>query len=97
MKKKFKSSYLKDLGLPNECLQGVIHENEITDSSRWSLGYRVVFSFPDQNDGTAWEAFYSAGATEYQDESPWEYDDEVECTLVRKVPVTIEVWDEVDE
>lgn len=103
MKKDFDTSYLKHFELPYECydpdakLHGVIHEDNIIDNSRWSITHRVVFSFPGQDDGTAWEAFYSSAATEYQDEAPWEYDNKVKCTLVRKMPVTVEEWCEVDE
>jgi hypothetical protein len=37
-------------------------------------------------------ANYSVGATEMQDESPWENEEEVECTEVELVEQTIKVW-----
>jgi len=52
--------------------------NVITDTTRWSIQYRFVF----RHEGRIYETEYSCGATEYQDEGPWEYDEEVECSEV---------------
>ena len=103
MKKDFDVSYLKKFELPYECydpdthVHGAIHEDEPIDSRRWSITHRIVFSLPGQDDGTAWQTTYSVGATECQEESPWEYNDKVTCRLVRLQPVTVEMWKEVDE
>jgi hypothetical protein len=59
--------------------------DEITDHSRWSIHHRIVVRI----NGRLFESHYSVGATEYQDESPWEYDNEVEFTEVIPKEVTI--------
>lgn len=59
--------------------------NEIVDTSRWSIHYTLVFSY----DGKFYQTQYSRGATESQDESPFEYDaDMIECSEVVPVEVT---------
>lgn len=74
---------------------GEIILNEMIDHSRWSVHHRLIFKFEDKY----WETSYSVGATESQDESPWEYDDDViKCKQVEPkavqtiqyVPVTRE-------
>jgi len=52
-----------------------IVSNKIISSTRWSLQYELVFN----HEGKLWITFYSRGATEMQDESPWEYEAEVTC------------------
>ncbi|KXZ22393.1 hypothetical protein P4T89_12745 [Bacillus nakamurai] len=61
---------------------------EITGISRWSVNYRIVFPYQ----GRFYETFYSRGATEIQDESPWEYDDQVECYEVELKEVKVKKW-----
>lgn len=71
-----------------EWLQGLVwkdHEeaeivvNEIEDHSRWSIRYELVFKYKDKY----YTTYYCIGATEYQDEQPFEYEnDEIECTEV---------------
>jgi hypothetical protein len=65
-----------------------IYLDEITDHSRWSVGHRIVFQYDDK----VYEAYYGVGATESQDESPWEYEDEIECTEVEEVEVVVKKW-----
>ena len=46
---------------------------------RWSIYYKMVFSY----DGKYFMTKYSRGATEMQDEEPFEYDgDEIDCIEV---------------
>lgn len=52
--------------------------DDVTGTGRWSLYHRLVFKYKD----VYYETGYSVGATEYQDEGPWEYEDQVECTVV---------------
>ena len=60
--------------------------NEQTDTSRWSIHYSFVFKFEDKFYWTP----YSRGATEQQDEQPFEYeDDEIECAEVWPFDVTV--------
>lgn len=66
--------------------------DKVEDTSRWSVHYRLVFRLPDMPEGFAWETGYSVGATESQDETPWQDEDNVECTLVRQVPKTVIKW-----
>jgi len=65
-----------------------IVSNEITDHGRWSVTHEIVF----KKDGKLYRTYYSVGATESQDEAPWEYDDEVECTEVVAQEKTITVY-----
>ena len=62
-----------------------VEANEQIDSNRWSSIHQLVVR--DKN-GKFWAATYRKGLTENQDESPFEYDGEVEFREVEKVPVT---------
>ena len=65
-----------------------ILENEIQDSSRWSIHYNLIFK--EWETGKIYETYYSVGATEYQEESPFEYEgDEIEVTEVEPYEVTV--------
>jgi hypothetical protein len=65
-------------------------EDKITYTSRWSIHYRLVF----KHDGKFYLTSYSVGATESQDESPFEYSpDEVECKEVFPVEKTVIVYE----
>lgn len=83
MKKKFSVEYLKEKDLPYSAI-----EETLIDNSRWSLYYEIIF----EDGGKYWQTGYSCGATECQDEAPWEYETEVECVEVVKKPVTKEEW-----
>lgn len=48
-------------------------EKEILSTSRWSINSRIVVK--RKSDGLFFESTYSEGATEQQDESPYEYGD----------------------
>lgn len=81
---------LREYGLPSDGYDGVeIIKDTITDNSRWSIFHAITFRWID---GKTYRAYYSVGATEQQDESPWEYDKEVECEEVAEVPVTTTQW-----
>lgn len=70
MKISLDKNYMVDnLDLPDSAIL-----DEITDQSRWSVHHRIIFPYQ----GKFYEAYYSEGATEMQDESAWEYDDTVE-------------------
>ncbi len=74
-------------GDPPETMK-VIRE-ELVDTGRWSVKYRLVFKFGEN----FYQTRYSRGATEYQDESPFEYDnDEIECEQVYPVEERIIVY-----
>lgn len=71
--------------------EGVILSDKVTDNSRWSIHHELIF----QLDGKTYQTTYSVGATESQDERPWDYDDEVTCTEVRPVRKEVVVWEPV--
>lgn len=56
--------------------------DRIIGTRRWSLTHEFIF----RHEGKLYRAIYSAGATENQDETPFECQDEVECKEVREVP-----------
>jgi hypothetical protein len=65
----------------------------IIDQTRWSIVHEIVFKSPDLPDGYGWETSYSVGATESQDEGPWDNDDDpIKCTLVRLGKATVDAW-----
>ncbi len=68
---KFSKEFLIDtLGDENDVV------NKICDTSRWSVQYSRIF----KHNGNFYSAPYQIGATEQQDESAYEYDnDEIEC------------------
>ena len=85
MKMKFKKEFLQDVIDDDD----VIVLNEIIDRSRWSVQYRTVFPY----DGKFYETYYSVGATEYQEEHPYEFDpEEIECREVIPTEVTSIVY-----
>jgi hypothetical protein len=62
-----------------------IMENRMVDRDRWSIHHELVFKFEDK----FYLAPYSVGATEYQDESPWQHESEfVQCYEVEQRPIT---------
>jgi hypothetical protein len=64
--------------------------DKITDTTRWSNHYYCVFKLGDKYYST----HYSEGATEMQDESPYEYDGEwVEVDEVKPVEKTVVVYE----
>lgn len=65
--------------------------NEIFDTSRWSTHHSLIF----KKDGRYYRTSYSRGATEQQDEGPWEYEDQVECVEVEPYEKTVIEYREV--
>jgi hypothetical protein len=70
---------------------GEVIEDKIIDTTRWSEIHDIVFLYK----GKHYAAGYSCGLTEMQDESPWEYEEEVECHEVKKIERVVEVWKRV--
>jgi hypothetical protein len=75
---------LEELGLPDSAIK-----NTITSTSRWSENHEIIFA----HDGKFYRTYYSCGLTEYQDESPWEYEEEVECTEVELKEKLVKLWE----
>lgn len=69
-------------------------EEWVTSTSRWSIHYDVVFK--DLETNKHYLSYYSVGATEYQDEEPYEFEsDEVKCKEVVLKEVVVSKWIEV--
>jgi hypothetical protein len=71
--------------LTKEAAQDILWENEgeivrdiITGKSRWSIRHELIFKLNDKYYRTT----YQEGATEYQDEQPWQYETEIKCIEV---------------
>lgn len=86
---KFKKETLQDL--VGDAVDGYeIIYDKIDGNSRWSIIHEMVFKF----DGKFYMTSYSVGATECQDESPYEFDDdEIECKEVFQKQKTITVYE----
>jgi hypothetical protein len=64
--------------------------DKILENTRWSIVHQIIFKHGEQ----FWRTTYRVGATEYQDERPWEHDgDQVSCTEVVPVEKTIIVYE----
>lgn len=88
-KKVFSKDYLKNkFDLPAN-----IVVDKIIDATRWSIVHEIVF----EDNGKFYQTTYSEGATEMQLESPWEYENEVECTEVELREVKVKKWIPVKE
>jgi len=88
--RKFPKEFLRDIIWEEESefedKVGIQVKNEITDTGRWSVYHELVFSYDEK----FYAVNYSVGATEIQDERPFEYEgDEVECFEVAPKPVTV--------
>lgn len=89
-KKVFSKDYLKDeLNLPYD--NAIV--DRIIDTTRWSIIHEIVF----EDNGKFYQTIYSEGATEMQDERPWEYEDEIECTEVELREVKLKKWVPVED
>jgi len=65
---------------------------EIIDTRRWSIDYYLVFKHDEKFYGVS----FSRGATEQQDERPFEYEpNEIECQELRAVEKTVIVYEPV--
>jgi hypothetical protein len=65
-------------------------QESIEGTSRWSVHYEIVVR--RLSDGKFFKSNYSVGATEMQDESPYEYDEYAIFTEVIPVEKTIIVY-----
>ena len=90
---KFKKQDLQDMAYDED---GPLRKitSRVTDTSRWSINYEVIFR--DDATGKHYKSFYSVGATEQQGEEAYEYaDEEEECFEVELKKVITEVWEEI--
>lgn len=87
---KFSSEDLLEIVSGGSVADLTLISDEIWDKSRWSIIHRIIF----QHGNRYFSTTYSVGATESQDESPFEYaDDEVECEEVIPVEKTVIVYE----
>lgn len=85
IEKQFDRDYLKwELDLPFSAI-----EDNVIGNSRWSIYHEIVFQ---DRDGKFYQTCYSVGATEYQEEGPWDDEPVVVCTQVEKREVVVEKW-----
>ncbi len=85
---KFTKEYLLEEAMDSPVL------DEMIDRSRWSIHYRLIF----EHEGKFYETDYSTGASEQQDEYPfqdYEDGDEIECEEVEQVEQIVKVWQKV--
>ena len=82
---KFKKAFLRNDG-------GDTVYDRIIGHRRWSLDYERVFAY----EGRFYLTVYSVGATERQEERPYEYEgNEIECVEVFPREKTITVYEPV--
>lgn len=78
------SRFLKEeLDLPYSAI-----EDNVIGNDRWSVHHCIIFEY----NGKYYRAYYSEGATELQDECPWEYEDVVSCEEVELREVSVKQW-----
>jgi hypothetical protein len=69
----------------------------IVSHGRWSVGYKLIFRIVE-DPVRYYSVLYSIGATESQDEGPFEYDkDPILCHEVVPVEETVIVYKEIRE
>lgn len=88
--RKFPKEFLKEVLEEEEAefegKEGLKVRDEISDTGRWSVHYELIFSYDER----FYAVNYSTGATEMQDEYPFDNEgDEVECYEVAPKPVTV--------
>lgn len=89
----FKKAELQEL-LDGETEALEVVTDTITGKSRWSIHHALVFR--EKATGRCFRVGYSEGATEQQDESPFEHEaDEIKAVEVRAVEKTVTVYEPV--
>jgi len=68
--------------------EGELIEERITGTSRWSVNKSAIILYQDKY----WKVQYSIGATEQQDERPFEDVQYAKFVEVERVPVTTYAW-----
>lgn len=69
-------------------------KERLVDTSRWSKIYTRIYQ--DLNTGKFYQTQFSVGATEQQDERPYEYDgDFIEFQEVKAVQKTITIYEAI--
>ena len=89
----FKKQDLKDMAWGDHDPERFeVVKRELVDTTRWSHHYEMVFRFEEK----LYITHYSVGATECQDEEPYEFEnDEIECVEVEAFHKTVLDYREV--
>lgn len=92
---KFKREFMQRLAYddiyPKEA---EVIENKIISVGRWDIHYEIVF----KTNSKYYRSYYSIGATENQDNQPYEYDgNEIECEEVVPYEETVVRFKKVKE
>lgn len=88
----FKKDDLRSLVDDGACEGLEVVSDRIIGTGRWSVNYELVFK--NKATGKFYMTGYSRGATEQQNEAPFEYaDDLVTCEEVRPVQKTVTVYE----
>ena len=66
-------------------------EDTIIDHGRWSVGHKIILQ--RKSDQKFFVGYYSVGATESQNEGPYEYDKFAEFSEVNPVEKTVIVYE----
>lgn len=86
---KFDKEFLIDLAYAKDV---PVVDEQIVGHSRWSIEYEQIF----EHGGKFYRTSFSKGATEYQDEQPYEYDeDKIECQEVVPVEKVVTVYENI--
>jgi hypothetical protein len=73
-----------------EVLQSILEEKSavisdtISGVGRWTVNHTLIFSYNNK----LYRTYYRVGATEMQDERPFEYDTTITCQEVEQVVLT---------
>lgn len=90
----FKKEDLRSLVGGEDCDGLEVVSDTLIDVGRWSLHYALVLK--EKATGKFYATNYQRGATESQDEAPFEYDaDLIKCTEVRPVEKVVIVYERV--
>ena len=89
-----------DIEVLNDILDGcappegyTLISDEFVEYTRWSLIYDMIFTAPDQKEGTAWRICYTIPTIERQEGQRDGFDSE--ATLVKKRQKVIDIWEVV--
>jgi len=83
----FEKEFLKELTWGDD--DAVVYDN-IIDHGRWSVTHEMVF----KHEGKFYMTTYRVGATESQDESPYEYEDDmIPCDEVFEKTKTVTYYE----
>jgi hypothetical protein len=84
----FKTEELRELIWEGETDNLKLIRNEITGNSRWSIHHEIVFL--EKTTNKLYITGYLVGATEQQDERPFQYDgEEIECSEAEAYEKTV--------